>query len=337
MSGPYINGLGRRKRKYSKLKTTTSEEEVRHQQTEDENSEIFFSSDDPDTFPTCKRRRVTPTDAELIPKFQPDLKNSNVAGWIHKIDQLGDIYGWNHKDRQFIMQIRLRGSARDWYDDLDDYDLTWKEWKNALQTAFPRSTDYVDKLEQMLARVKEDKETMTKYYHEKLSLLKKCNITGEDAISCIIRGLPAELRINAKAYNCGTPEQLYYGYLSSLENYKRVAAAYTAQKSTWRRGNTLSPSTTSAQQQLQPKICYACRRAGHEARDCWQQQRCEICRRSGHTTANCWHAPGSSRQQHKQGPGNGPQSSSGGRGSRPMQDGRMLPTFATDASATART
>lgn len=66
--------------------------------------------------------------------------------------------------------------------------------------------DFVDKLEQMLARTKEYSESMTRYYHEKLSLLRKCNITGEDAISCIISRLPAELRNNAK---CEAPEQFY--------------------------------------------------------------------------------------------------------------------------------
>lgn len=52
-------------------------------------------------------------DAEVIPIFQPDDKNSNVKAWLHKIEQLGDVYGWDNKDRQFIMQLRLRGSARD--------------------------------------------------------------------------------------------------------------------------------------------------------------------------------------------------------------------------------
>ncbi|CAB3234900.1 unnamed protein product [Arctia plantaginis] len=56
------------------------------------------------------------------------------------------------------MQIRLRGTARDWYDDLDDYDFTWKGWKDALETAFPRSTDFIDLLESMLARKKTNSE-----------------------------------------------------------------------------------------------------------------------------------------------------------------------------------
>lgn len=282
MSGPYIEGLGKRRR--------ISEDSTSSAGNDDREDENFFFEDQPLHHQDLnKRRRVTPTDAELIPKFRPDNKTSHVSGWLHKIDQLGEVYGWDNKDRQFIMQLRLGGSARDWYNDLENYDLDWEEWKKALETAFPRSTDFVDKLELMLTRTKVDAETMTKYYHEKLSLLKKCDIDGEKAISCIIRGLPHELRANAKAYKCDTPEELYYGYLSSLENFKRVEAAYTARRSTWRRGDQIT-----ARQQL-PKICYSCRRPGHEARDCRASQRCEACHRPGHTAATCWFSAGSSR------------------------------------------
>lgn len=293
MSGPYISGLGQRKRRHSDSSTSDEEDNQRKVAKENEKNEDFFVSEKP-LLNLNRVHRVSPTDAELIPKFKPEDKNSHITGWLHKIDQLGDVYGWSNEDRQYIMQLRLRGSARDWYNDLDDYNFDWSGWKSALQTAFPRSTDFVDKLEEMMARYKMDSETMTKYYHDKISLLKKCNISGEQAISCIIRGLPAELRANAKAYRCEGPEQLYFGYLSSLENFKRVEATYTARKSTWRRGDRATSSSILSQQLL-PKICYACRRPGHEAKDCRAQQRCSNCQRAGHTTASCWFGASSSR------------------------------------------
>lgn len=292
----------------------------------DETSSFFSSSDDHEEDVEkrrrCKKRRVTQIDAELIPTFQPDEKSSNVRGWLHKIDQLGDVYGWDNKDRQFIMQIRLRGSARDWYDDLDDYDLTWEGWKDSLETAFPRSTDFVDLLETMLARKKSNSETMTKYFHDKVSLLKKCGILGEPAISCIIRGLPMEIRANAKAYQCDTPQQLYYGYLSSLENFKQVEATYPRQTTTWRRGDAVPVITRVTGPQL--KKCYACRREGHEAKDC-KLPRCEVCHRPGHTSTSCWYAASSSHQKVPFITGK-PDTASNvdRRGTRQLQDGRML-------------
>lgn len=69
------------------------------------------------------------------------------------------------------MQLRLHGSARDWYNDFDSYDFDWPGWKRTLQMAFPRLTDYVDRLEEMRTRSKSDFETMTKYYHENISMI----------------------------------------------------------------------------------------------------------------------------------------------------------------------
>lgn len=253
---------------------------------------IFFSQP-----PSKSRRRVTQADAEIIPKFRPEQKNSNVVCWLHKIDQLGDIYGWDEIDRQFVMQMRLRGSARDWYEDLEDYRMDWNQWKAALETAFPRSQDFVDCLEAMMARNKTDTETMTKYFHDKISLLRRCNITGEEATSCVIRGLPVEIRANAKAYKCETPQQLYHGFLSSLENYKQVEKNH-AKGSTWRRvstnGGTAIANSTPATPRQQPlvKQCYVCRRRGHEAQECRSRLRCDVCQKQGHVAANCWFAAG---------------------------------------------
>ncbi|XP_064076295.1 uncharacterized protein LOC135194611 [Vanessa tameamea] len=315
MSGPYIDGLGTKKRRRCENAVLDS----------DESSSFFSSSDDEEILEKhrrYKKRRVTQTDAEVIPTFRPDEKSSNVKGWLHKIDQLGDVYGWDNKDRQFIMQIRLRGSARDWYDDLDDYDLTWMEWKDALETAFPRSTDFVDLLESMLARKKTNTETMTKYFHDKVSLLKKCNIIGEPAISCIIRGLPMEIRANAKAFQCRTPQQLYYGYLSSLENYRQIEASHPRPTTTLRRAGDVA--TIARESDFQPKKCYACRREGHEAKDC-KVPRCEVCHRPGHTSASCWHAASSSHQKVPYSSDKpGANSSADRRGTRHTQDGRML-------------
>ncbi|XP_047537131.1 uncharacterized protein LOC125071083 [Vanessa atalanta] len=215
MSGPYIDGLGTKKRRRCENAVLDS----------DESSSFFSSSDDEEILEKqrrYKKRRVTQTDAEVIPTFRPDEKSSNVKGWLHKIDQLGDVYGWDNKDRQFIMQIRLRGSARD----------------------------------------------------------------------CAVHH----------------------------SNY--TTASHPRPTTTWRREGAVA--TIARGSDFQPKKCYACRREGHEAKDC-KVPRCEVCHRPGHTSASCWHAASSSHQKVPYSSDKpGANSSADLRGTRHTQDGRML-------------
>lgn len=136
-----------------------------------------------------KMRRVTQTDAEVIPTFRPDEKSNNVKGWLHKIDQLDHVYGWDNKDCQFIMQICLRGSARD----------------------------------------------------------------------CAI--------------------------------HHRNYTTHPRMATTWRREGAVAPVARGTD--FQPKKCYACRREGHETKNC-KEPRCEVCHRPGHTSVSWWYAASSS-------------------------------------------
>lgn len=99
------------------------------------------------------------------------------------------------------MQAKLQGGARERYSRLDDYNLAWGEWCEALRRAFPREHDFVDLLREMMARRKAYDETMT--------------------------GLPRELQANARAYRCTIPGDLYTGFLSTFDRYQSPQSALT--------------------------------------------------------------------------------------------------------------
>lgn len=48
-------------------------------------------------------------------------------------------------------------------------------------------------------------------------------ITGADAVSCLINGLPESIWANAYAANCGSPEALYNTFLAGLDNFRPKA------------------------------------------------------------------------------------------------------------------
>jgi hypothetical protein len=93
---------------------------------------------------------------EIIPWFDPENQSCVVTSWV------------------CYMQLRLKGAARDWFNRLTDYDKTWEEWKALLQHAFPRCVDYVTTLRKKLPN-----ESMTTYYHAKLSLIRQCRLDNE--------------------------------------------------------------------------------------------------------------------------------------------------------------
>jgi hypothetical protein len=58
---------------------------------------------------------------------------------------------------------------------------------------------------------------MTQYYFGKMNLLQACNITGKEAVSCLIDGLmDRTLQNGAQAGRYETPESFYTKYLSTL-------------------------------------------------------------------------------------------------------------------------
>nr|CAI5834889.1 unnamed protein product [Callosobruchus analis] len=184
----------------------------------------------------------------------------------------------------------LLGSEMLGYFDPEDPDMnvdsrTWDQWKEALRTAFPRRRDFAQMLEEMLARRKSTGETMSTYYHEKLALCSRVGIAGEDAVSCIIRGLPAELRPNAQAARCRTQQALYNDILAGLESYGRVATHSKAAAT-----RVSIPSKAVAPVPRERARCYNCQQITiHLSRDCPMPlaQRCRGCGDRGHMVDSC--------------------------------------------------
>jgi hypothetical protein len=167
------------------------------------------------------------------------------------------------------MQNRLTGLARTWYDNLTTFTYTWEEWKALLVRTFRDHHDFASTLRQLVNRVKQSNETMTQYYFGKINLLQACNITGKEAVSCLIDGLTGHtLQNGVKSGRYETPESLYTEYLSTL-------AAETVEPRVEHKGlgprlganptNTSVPNDTLVRRDLR---CYNCHEPGHISRSC---------------------------------------------------------------------
>jgi transposase InsO family protein len=235
------------------------------------------------------------TKTDCIPEFMPGNPNMTMSRWIFKIDQLGEVHGWDDVERTYHMQNGLRGLAKSWYDSLTTINYTWQQWKELLMKAFPEHTDYASCLHKMLNRTKLPNESMATYYYNKLEALQICKITGKDAVSCVIDGLHSTaLQNGARAGRYETPESLYEEYLSRISDERQPEkrkmddepTRLNVERGKVHRGERLQ---RKVHDQRNRKVrCFNCSLEGHLANNCSRPRlSCKRCNRLGHSTENC--------------------------------------------------
>ncbi|KAJ8909727.1 hypothetical protein NQ315_014378 [Exocentrus adspersus] len=208
---------------------------------------------------------------DVVDCFDPEDPDSHIVRWLHQIDQLGIIYGWTSYEWASIAQAKLVGAARRWFHQLDDFDLSWEQWKEKLRAAFPRRRDFADMLQEMMYRRKLPTESMTTYYHTKLALCSRVDISGIEAVSCIISGFPANLKANVQAARCQTPEVVYDSFLAGLETYRGEGAHRRLRSRIEvvpKRETAISQRSFS--QTREPRRCYNCQKKAYHLQGYWR-------------------------------------------------------------------
>jgi hypothetical protein len=152
-----------------------------------------------------------------VPRFEPGIPNLTAVQWIYKIEQMAASSGWNEATKISYMQSRLDGLAKRWYDSLPKYDYSWEEWKRKILQAFPDHRDFATSLRTMLAKKKDATESWSQYYFSKMELIRACELSEKQAVSCVIDGISNDIiQTGARAGRYETPEVLYSSFLSTL-------------------------------------------------------------------------------------------------------------------------
>ncbi|KAJ3653992.1 hypothetical protein Zmor_013208 [Zophobas morio] len=235
---------------------------------------------------------------ESISEFTPGNPNLSSAKWIAKIEQLAKINNWDEPTMIFLMQSRLSGLARRWYDNLSTYRLSWKEWKKLLVKSFPEHRDFATTLRALVNRMKLPTESWERYYFDKVELTNACDINGHRAVSCIIDGIEdPSVQAGARAGRYTSPDRLYAEYISVLKPEKSVSSTTVAKTAfttahrrplSERERSNEPPSKKAKPPARRPPKCYNCRDEGHFADKCPKPKvECASCKRLGHLTKDC--------------------------------------------------
>nr|CAI5865807.1 unnamed protein product [Callosobruchus analis] len=128
----------------------------------------------------------------------------------------------------------------------------------------------------MLERKKTANETILHYYYSKCVMIRKCEISDYNAVSCIIGGLPSEYQGSAKSGNYKTPdENLPNQQPRSLKGHICRKAGPIAKHCFFKPGSSVESNKILHQPTqfpaARPKVkkCGHCSRRGHTKEECW--------------------------------------------------------------------
>lgn len=219
----------------------------------------------------------------VVPEFDPKVKNQTIVTWLNKVTECAEIYGWDSKQTAHYALPKLTGTAKRWYEGQASVKHTWDVWQEKLKSAFPIYENYGRLLSEMLETKAKFGDDLEEYYYEKLIVLNRCGIVGKHAIDCIVHGIEdRSVRYGAEAVGFEDTDKLL-GYLKNVK-HERVD----------KNSKKIVRPTNETFRKLQkhesgkPIRCFNCHEIGHVVINCKKPLiNCQKCKRTGHDDPNC--------------------------------------------------
>ncbi|KAJ3650016.1 hypothetical protein Zmor_021729 [Zophobas morio] len=271
------------------MSTMSNEERIRQLEETVRNLTSCLASTSSETqVHTVPQRPISyKTAADCIPLFDPADRKITAARWVAKIEQLAEINNWDERIMVQHMHNRLDGVARNWYNDLLDYNHTWAEWKDLFMKTFPEHNDFAHLLKTMIERKKQPDESWAVYYFDKVGLIRACEISEKNAVSCIIDGIDdVVVRTGAKAGRYGTPEALYAEFFTTLtekDSYRKYEPKIKSRLGERRFPNRFRRTN----EHVHPKGKASNEREGHSDKRDMKHKKCFNCGETGHFSSKC--------------------------------------------------
>lgn len=228
----------------------------------------------------------------VITEFDPQAKTQTMKNWLAKVNESAHVYGWSERQTIFYALPKLSGLAKRWYEGLTSVKYSWAEWQIKLIAAFPCEHNYGELLSEMLARRSRRNESLEEYYYDKIMLINRCELAGQQAVDCLTHGIyDNNIRMNVQGANFHNPEDVlkYFRNISSKLN--DFSKRFTPNVRVSEDANSNATKATNSQSRRQPRsevTCYNCKEQGHIASRCSKPIiKCRKCRQYGHDEKNC--------------------------------------------------
>lgn len=214
-------------------------------------------------------------DKNIIPTFDPAQKNQRIENWIAKVNECAKIYKWTDEQTTHFSLPKLGGHAKKWYEGLKTIMLSWEQWQERLVKAFPSESNYGALLFEMLERRMKIGESADEYYYDKMMLLNSCEISGRQAVDCLVYGIDDRtIRAGASSARFSDSEDL-------LKFLKDIC------KESFYRNKRNNNSNSATSNDI---VCFKCNKTGHRSSQCRSNRgeiTCFNCKEKGHLSNKC--------------------------------------------------
>lgn len=223
-----------------------------------------------------------------IPELIPRNNHFTTSMWLNTIEEECMERNYDEQTSIQFMQSRMTGIIKAWFKTVSSYDFTWPELKLLITKTFPDNVDFAATLRNLVNREKLPDETMTQYYFSKMYLLEACKISGVNAVSCLIDGLPNPfLKQEAKSCNFLTPESLYSEFLLKVPDWESKKTHSDREVIQYEDPPLVENISNDVDKKgLKNMRCYTCDQIGHIAAQC-RYSSCYICNKKGHISSDC--------------------------------------------------
>ncbi|KAK9674756.1 Integrase zinc binding domain, partial [Popillia japonica] len=243
---------------------------------------------------------LMPDLSKSIEPFEAEKGPSHAREWLHRLETTGQLHSWPQEIKYETARANLKGAARYWYKGKAKDIHNWSEFKAAFSKTFIFDKSKTELWKTMQLRVQQKQESLSTYFHEKVSYCKELDLPFCETKEQVIIGLWSRDLSNYLMARSHIDEDDLY---KDLISYDRVEGARRTMITNRLQGKVKKEEGTPSEADIKEKgrdqkfernskiKCFNCNLFGHKATECRKPRRekgsCYSCGSMEHKSYDC--------------------------------------------------